>query len=74
MPLLIKLRQAVLRLSRLGIRTSVNGSLIRFPDIGKGQIGWKVPIWKASRDIYDSLWISECPLRECHLGIDLGGH
>ena len=40
-PLLIKLRQAILRLSRLGIRTFVNGSLIRFPDAGKGQIGEK---------------------------------
>ena len=39
--LLIKLRQAILRLSRLGIRTSVNGYLIRFPDVGKGQIGEK---------------------------------
>ena len=41
-PLLIKLRQAILRLSRLGIRTSVNGSLIRFLDAGKGQIGEKM--------------------------------
>ena len=24
--------------------------------------------------IHDSLWVSECPLRECRLGIDLGGH
>ena len=24
--------------------------------------------------IHDSLWESECPLRECRLGMDLGGH
>ena len=40
-PLLLELRQAVLRLSRLGIKTSVNGSLIKFPDAGKGQFGEK---------------------------------
>ena len=40
-PLLLKLTQAILRLSRLGIRTSVNGSLIRSPDAGKGQIDEK---------------------------------
>ena len=30
--------------------------------------GWKVPIWKASRDIYDSMWISECPFESIVLG------
>ena len=38
-PLLLKLRQAVLRISRLGIRTSINGYLIKFPDAGKGKFG-----------------------------------
>ena len=61
-PLLIKLRQAVLRLSRLGIRTFVNGSLIRSPDAGKGQIDekrvGKSQYGKLARMfmIHDSLW------------------
>ena len=81
MPLLIKLRQAVLRLSRLGIRTSVNGSLIRSPDAGKGKLGGKgmmesPNVEKLARMflIHDSLWESKYPLRESHLGMDLGGH
>ena len=81
MPLLTKLRQAVLRLSRLGIRTFVNGSLIRSPDAGKGQIGGKGMMESPNLEklariflIHDSLWESECSLRECCLGMDLGGH
>ena len=65
----------------MGIRTSVNGSLIRFPDAGKGQIGEKWLLESPNLEklarmflIHDSLWESECHLRECRLGMDLGGH
>ena len=40
-PFLLELKQTVMRLSRLGIRTFVNGSLIKFLDAGKGQFGEK---------------------------------
>ena len=72
---------AVLRLSRLGIWTFVNGSLIKSPDAIKGQLGGKGMMESPNLEklarmflIHDSLWESECPLRECRLGINLGGH
>ena len=72
---------AILRLSRLGIRTSVNGSLIRSPDAGKGQLGGKVMMESPNLEklarmflIHDSLCKIKCPLRECCLRMDLGGH
>ena len=54
--------------------------LIRSPDAGKGQFGGnddgKANLEKLARNVYDSgfTWDSECPLRECCLGMDLGGH